>query len=603
MTEPQKKRLIVSALFTDRPYNIYPAPVAEGWNCVFFSNSDKVGELAEKRGWTFCKVNLPEALGDYTTSSLQSKWVKFLQFMKPNDLIEADFSNIDEVIYFDHKFWVKPDHIRTMLAETDGAAILIRETPVEKSNILQEVEAARGIPRYEASMPATEAYIADKVAEGTSMEFRICNTGLIHYRRPQVGLKLANEVYDSCMKLNQPECQIFWAIHAQNFGEDIRVIPFGTPPVENVQWQDPVEALGASDRKSGIMIAGFHRSGTSALTELLHCSGVSAGDDLMDGNEFNKNGHFESWAIVRLHDRIMNDSGCDWATPLSQRVQISMNDLEQMRDYARERESKGQYWIVKDPRSGRFLEEWKQAVPSLKFLIVYRDPAASIYSLQRRSMQLLMRSGGMNELNNRFIENPDLGPILWRDHNKKLMDFAQQHPNDCLVVGQASIMNGFDVIDAINKMFGFDIPDVGDQVDSLDKRLLTQDPPPLYVQSEELRNDILRVWDKLCDLDISDPADELRENAERNVILDTGSNAMAQLLRVQVDEAIRIVRSKESHNLLRNVSYNTSYHELTEIKRHSEIIARRIMRPPFSWYFRRKQKYRKASSTILGKKY
>ncbi len=57
-----------------------------------------------------------------------------------------------------------------------------------------------------------------------------------------------------------------------------------------------------------LIIAGFHRSGTSATAQLLRQAGLFIGDELLDANSSNPYGHFEDREIVTLYDQSLADN-------------------------------------------------------------------------------------------------------------------------------------------------------------------------------------------------------------------------------------------------------------------------------------------------------
>ena len=61
-----------------------------------------------------------------------------------------------------------------------------------------------------------------------------------------------------------------------------------------------------------LIIAGFHRSGTSLVCQLLHRAGLFLGDELLGATFSNPNGHFEDAEVVELHERILADNGRTW---------------------------------------------------------------------------------------------------------------------------------------------------------------------------------------------------------------------------------------------------------------------------------------------------
>ena len=53
-----------------------------------------------------------------------------------------------------------------------------------------------------------------------------------------------------------------------------------------------------AESSSGLLVVGMHRSGTSAVTGVLHNFGYNVGQSLLPGNEFNEKGYFEDTSIV-----------------------------------------------------------------------------------------------------------------------------------------------------------------------------------------------------------------------------------------------------------------------------------------------------------------
>jgi len=107
---------VVTGLFgNDRDFGVYKAPRLSGVECLFFSNSDVIGEYAYAQGWRFIKTFHPVLANDYLESSLQSKWVKYLQFLNESPIIEECLGLPKSVLYFDHKFHVTSEHVSNIL--------------------------------------------------------------------------------------------------------------------------------------------------------------------------------------------------------------------------------------------------------------------------------------------------------------------------------------------------------------------------------------------------------------------------------------------------------------------------------------------------------
>src|SRR5579864_4713795 len=63
---------------------------------------------------------------------------------------------------------------------------------------------------------------------------------------------------------------------------------------------------------TALVVLGMHRSGTSALTGMLHHLGVALGDRLMAATPDNPRGYWEHGDIVAIHERLMATLGWGW---------------------------------------------------------------------------------------------------------------------------------------------------------------------------------------------------------------------------------------------------------------------------------------------------
>ena len=256
--------LIISCIFGKKFKKIYPAPiltaiplvavgssvplafgaiplVTVGVNelvtsskCLFFTNNSSLKQEIESKGWTPVFINMP--LSDNSTvSSVQSKYIKFLQFLNNNRFKQLK-EKYKQILYFDHKFQVFPQHISKLIelcndneSNTDDNTnhVIIRETPTLKTSIWDEVNASKGQDRYKLGMNDTIALINNKIKnKEIQSNIRICNTGLIFYNNYTPVIPMLNQIYLACTTLMQPECQIFWAIYSQQYKDLIKTIPF-----------------------------------------------------------------------------------------------------------------------------------------------------------------------------------------------------------------------------------------------------------------------------------------------------------------------------------------------------------------------------------------
>jgi len=203
--------MIVSGYFGAKATGIYRAPLDQ--HCFFFSNNPTLEKIAEKSGWTFVSMSGMPLSSEPRLSSLQSKYVKFLQF----DAAKLGVISDSGILYFDHKLNVTSQHVK-YIAERCSTGLLIRNTPKLKLTIQDEIDAALRQKRYREVMTETVNWVNHCIlTEGYSMNNRIMNTGLIYYRTIEKVRSLCDSVFAKCWDLGQPECQIIWAVLSQRY--------------------------------------------------------------------------------------------------------------------------------------------------------------------------------------------------------------------------------------------------------------------------------------------------------------------------------------------------------------------------------------------------
>ncbi|WP_040622301.1 hypothetical protein [Rhodovulum sp. PH10] len=189
---------------------------------------------AEAAGWRFMLVKCHPLSDDVRISSMQAKYVKFLQFFEEF----PGYSGRREIIYLDHKFQVKDSHVVWMEKKVlPGKVILIRNTPRLKVSIQDEIDDALGQERYAVTMPQTVEWLEDTLfKKALLMKNRIMNTGLIYYKDVPKAMPLLTEVYKTVWRLAQPECQIIWACLSQEYEHMIQRVDWGDL---NPTWRAP----------------------------------------------------------------------------------------------------------------------------------------------------------------------------------------------------------------------------------------------------------------------------------------------------------------------------------------------------------------------------
>jgi hypothetical protein len=151
-----------------------------------------------------------------------------------------------------------------------------------------------------------------------------------------------------------------------------------------------------------IIVAGTHRSGTSAITRVVNLLGADITEDLLPpvaGN--NDRGFWEPIRVVDIHDRLLQalESSYDDPFPLpeywmqTKAAQRAMCELSQeiQKDF-----SEHHLFVVKDPRISRLLPLWLKLLDSMAIepiiIIPVRNPLETAASLKKRDQFSLAKS-------------------------------------------------------------------------------------------------------------------------------------------------------------------------------------------------------------------
>ena len=149
------------------------------------------------------------------------------------------------------------------------------------------------------------------------------------------------------------------------------------------------DAAGAS----AILVLGMHRSGTSALTGMLHHLGVALGERLMPATGDNPRGYWEHTDIVEVHQNILAALGSSWddIRALPAGFEHSPAAVEGRRDLAailRRDFAGAALWGLKDPRLCRLMPLWSVLLDeervSPRYILAVRHPLDVAASLDAR---------------------------------------------------------------------------------------------------------------------------------------------------------------------------------------------------------------------------
>jgi hypothetical protein len=143
-----------------------------------------------------------------------------------------------------------------------------------------------------------------------------------------------------------------------------------------------------------ILVAGMHRSGTSAITRVINLLGADIAGDLVAGIPGdNDRGFWESHTTYSLHDRLFAAFDSAWHDPYPlpdgwRKTEAAREAKRAIRDHIEKEFAGSRMFVVKDPRMTRVLPLWLDALDELAIapvvVIPFRSPLEVAASLERR---------------------------------------------------------------------------------------------------------------------------------------------------------------------------------------------------------------------------
>ena len=147
-------------------------------------------------------------------------------------------------------------------------------------------------------------------------------------------------------------------------------------------------------KKTCIIVAGMHRSGTSAVTRVVNLLGADITRDLMlAAVGDNDRGFWESNTVVAIHDRLLHALGSSYDDPLPLpdhwlETQAALEAKCELSDEIKEDFGDSRLFVVKDPRIARLLPLWLTILDDLAIdpivVITVRNPLEVAASLGKR---------------------------------------------------------------------------------------------------------------------------------------------------------------------------------------------------------------------------
>ncbi|WP_155276408.1 sulfotransferase family protein [Sphingobium yanoikuyae] len=142
-----------------------------------------------------------------------------------------------------------------------------------------------------------------------------------------------------------------------------------------------------------ILVLGMHRSGTSALARVLGLLGCQAAEHLLEANEGNIRGFWESRPIMELNNRILKSAGSEWFD--CQRFNDNWYKSVIVGKFKKEAKSiidkefgEADLFVIKDPRISLIFPFWREVLQEMGVdvapVLTLRHPLEVAASLSHR---------------------------------------------------------------------------------------------------------------------------------------------------------------------------------------------------------------------------
>jgi len=223
-----------------------------------------------------------------------------------------------------------------------------------------------------------------------------------------------------------------------------------------------------------LIILGMHRSGTSLVAQCLQRCGLHIGDRLVGAGRGNIEGHFEDRDFLDLHRSILTSTKLPDTGLISEsNPALDNTHLKGIRELIALKNNLNEEWGWKEPRTCLFLQQYRNVLPTAKYVILLRDYNSVVDSLIRRDLdkiesKFLQKSNFVKHLLWKFYKRKRIKRLfyergtthylkIWISYNEKLLQHIHSITlDDYLLTDVNSLIKQSDmVMDYINEKWSF----------------------------------------------------------------------------------------------------------------------------------------------------
>ncbi|MEM6498835.1 MAG: sulfotransferase, partial [Pseudomonadota bacterium] len=214
---------------------------------------------------------------------------------------------------------------------------------------------------------------------------------------------------------------------------------------------EALETGSQAAEQTCLLVLGMHRSGTSALTRILHFAGAKLPSRLLGAGTGNEAGHWEPEALVEYHDQLLEQLGSawhDWSQLDVKKLSSNRRDeiLSEIAKIIAEDYGDASLMVVKEPRICRFVPLFVAALHAAKItsvpILMLRNPLEVINSLVDRNgmartaaallwLRHVLDAEAATREANRALLSFDALMVDWREEFQRILDqTGVQLPHD-----------------------------------------------------------------------------------------------------------------------------------------------------------------------------
>jgi len=205
-----------------------------------------------------------------------------------------------------------------------------------------------------------------------------------------------------------------------------------------------------------IIIVGYHRSGTSAISQNLMRAGLFLGHDLLGAKPSNPHGHFEDREFLDINEALLRFNGSQWDCTSEPIALVPKFAQAHARRLIARRLASHDIWGFKDPRICLLMDFWQSMLPDAHFLICLRHYTACVDSVIRRRLADLpsVHSNRLKANHAEYAANADAACINWCIYMNTVLRFYNKQSERCSMVRVDELNGDFSLAKAVNTRIG-----------------------------------------------------------------------------------------------------------------------------------------------------